>query len=119
MLLEDDELLPIFIKYMQSDNVNIMNEACWTISNMIIGGSEAIIKRVIQADHCIECCIDVINKIEDEELANHMILALSRCIDVESGLKELYVNKNLEEILEENDHIDKSSDEYKSLISKL
>ena len=117
--MEDDELLPVFINYMQSDNVNIMNQACWLITNIINCGSEAIIKRVIQADHCIECCIDVISKIEDEELANHMILVLSRCIDVESGLKELYVNKNLKEILEENDHIDKSSYEYKSLISKL
>ena len=119
MLVEDGELLPIFIKYMQSDNVNIMNEACWTISNMINGGFDDIIKSVIQADHCIECCIDRLNIIENERLSNQIILALSRCIDVESGLKELYVNKNLKEILEKNNYIDKSSKEYKSMISKL
>ena len=119
MLLEDDELLSIFIKYMQSDDLKLIYEACWTISNMISGGSEVIIRKVIQTDHCIECCIDVINKIEDERLVNEMIMALSKCIEVDNGLKELYVNKNLKEILENHDHIDNSSWIYQALISKL
>ena len=119
MLVEDGELLPIFIKYLKSDNVDVMNEACWVITNMINGGSVEIIKKVIQSDHCIECYIDVINKIEDENLVIRMIIALIKCIEVESGLKELYVNKNLKEILEKNNHTDKLSDEYKKLSSQL
>ena len=119
MLLEDDELLSLFIKYMQSDDLDIIKQACWTITNMINYGSEVIIRKVIQTDHCIECCIDVINKIEDEELVNEMIMALSKCIQVESGLKELYIRKNLKEILENHDHIDKSNKEYKKLLSAL
>ena len=119
MLLEDDELLPISIKYMQSDNKKIIDNVGWVISNMINHGSDDIIKKVIQADHCINYYIDLINKIEEERLVNHMVMALSKCIEVESGLKELYVNKNLKEILEKNNYIDKSSKEYKSMISKL
>ena len=119
MLVEDGELLSIFIKYLKSDNLNVMNEACWVITNMINDGSVEIIKKVIQADHCIECYIDVINKIEDENLVIRMIIALIKCIEVESGLKELYVNKNMKEILEKNNHTDKSSDEYKKLSSQL
>ena len=119
MLLEDDELLPLFIKYMQSDDSDIIRRACWIISNIINGGSEVIIKRVVQTNHCIECYIDAINKIENGRLVNEMIKALARCIQVDSGLKELYISKNLKEILEENDHIDKSSKEYKKLLSTL
>ena len=86
---------------------------------MINGGSVDITKKVIRADHCIEYCIDVINKIEDETLSNHMAMALSKCIEVDSGLKELYMKNHLKEILEKNDYVDKSSDAYKNLISKL
>ena len=107
MLLEDDELLPLFIQYIQSDDLAIMRRACWLISNMIIDVPDAIVRKVIQADHCIEYYIDLINEIEDEELVYKIIIALTRCIEVDSGLKELYINKNLKEILEKNDHIDK------------
>ena len=119
MLLEDDELLPLFIQYIQSDDLAIMNEACSTISNMIIDVPDAIVRKVIQADHCIEYYIDAINKIEDEIITNKMIKALARCIQVDSGLKELYISKNLKEILEENDHIDKSNEDLKKLLSTL
>ena len=119
MLLEDDELLPLFIKYMQSDNLDVMNNACWLISNMINDVPDAIVRKVIQADHCIEYYIDAINEIEDEDLVNYMIMALLKCIQVDSGLKELYINKNLKEILEDNYYINKSSDAYKILLSIL
>ena len=104
---------------MQSDDSDIIRRACSTISNMINGVPDAIVRKVIQADHCIDYYIDVISKIEDEELVNYMIKALSKCIEVESGLKELYISKNLKEILEKNDHIDKSSEEYKKLLLTL
>ena len=88
MLLEDDELLPIFIEYMQSDNVNLMNEACWVISNIVNCDFVDIVMRVVQADHCFKCCIDVMNKIEDENLANQMKMALQKCFMVVLGSKE-------------------------------
>ena len=119
MLVEDGELLSIFIKYLKSDNLNVMNEACWVITNIINCGVDIIVRKVIQADHCIEYYIDAIKRIEREILCNYMIKALTKCIEVDSGLKELYVNKNMKEILEKNNHTDKSSDEYKKLSSQL
>ena len=104
---------------MQSDKKKIIDNVGWVISNMINHGLDDIIKKVIQADHCIKYYIDAIKRIEREILGNHMIKALTKCIEVDSGLKELYISKNLKEILEKNDHIDKSSEEYKKLLSTL
>ena len=119
MLLEDDELLPIIIEYMQSDNVNLMNEACWTISNMINRGFDDIIKRVIQADHCINNYVNALTMVDVKTLGNRMITALTKCIEVESGLKEMYMNKNLKEILEKNDFIKVYSTDSRILLLKF
>ena len=119
MLLEDDELLPLFIKYMRSDDYVVMCNAYEVITNMINGGVNAIVRKVIQADHCIDYCIDAINNIEEEELVNKMIKALLKCIQVDRGLKELYICKNLKKKIKNNYCIDESSDEYQKLLSTL
>ena len=113
----ESDLLSTFIKYLQSENRSVMEEACWVISNMINSGVTSVISTLIQTEHCIECFIDVLNKIEDERTINNVMEALTRSITVESGLKEVYLNKNLKEILERNNHIDKSSEIYKKLLS--
>ena len=43
---------------MQSDNKKIIDNVGWVISDMINHGSDDIIKKVIQADHCIDYYID-------------------------------------------------------------
>ena len=119
MFVENEELLPELVKYIQSDNMSVMNEACWVISNLINGGSDEVKRKLIHTDHCIEWYIDVMKKTDDKDIGNIMIVALRKCIALESELKEVCVNLNLKEILEQNDTIDKLSRNYRLLLSSF
>ena len=118
-MTEIKEILPVLITYMQSDDKRVMEKACWMFANIMDDGSDDVLQQLIQTDHCIEYFIDAMKRIENEEIGYLMINALVMCMDVESGLKEVYVNKKLKEILEKNSHIDKSSKGYQILLSKL
>ena len=118
-MTEIKELLPVLVTYMQSDDKRVMEKACWMFANMVNYGSVDVLQQLIQTDHCIEYFINTMKRIEDENVGYFMIKALATCLDVESGLKEVYVNKKLKEILEKNSHIDKSSKGYQILLSKL
>ena len=115
-MTEIKEILPVLITYMQSDDKRVMEKACWMFANMVNYGSVDVLQQLIQTDHCIEYFIDAMKRIENEEIGYLMMNALTKCLDVESGLKEVYVNKKLKEILEKNSHIDKSSTEYITLL---
>ena len=110
------EILPVLITYMQSDDKRVMEKACWMFANMMNHGSVDVLQQLIQTDHCIEYFIDAMKRIENEEIGYLMMNALTKCLDVESGLKEVYVNKKLKEILDKNSHIDKCCIEYITLL---
>ena len=116
-MTEIKEILPVLIMYMQSDDKHVMEKICWMFSNMMNYGSVDVVKQLIQADHCIEYFIDAMKRIEDRLTGYLMMKALTKCMYVESGLKEVYVNKKLKEIIEKNNHIDKSSTECIKLLT--
>ena len=109
----------MIIRYMQSPVVDINYEAKWVIAEMLNLGCEDDIKKLIHTEGCIECCIDVLNKRNDRKLIHNMILALTRCIEVEGELKEVYLNKGLKYILDNHLLVNPADDICKKLLLKI
>ena len=109
----------MIIRYMQSPVVDINYEANWVIAEMLNLGCEDDIKKLIHKENCVECCIDVLNKNKDEKLIYNMILALTRCIDVEEELKEVYLNKGLKFVLENHLLVNPEDNIYNKLLLKI
>ena len=86
---------------------------------MIIGGSVDVVKKLIQKENCIDTCINVLRRMKGITLVEQVVLALTRCIEVDSGLKEVYVDKKLEEIIENNHYVDKGSEMVLRLLYKF
>ena len=97
--------------------MNEIIKASWIISNLINTGSVDFVQSMIQTEHVVEYSIEVLNKLDDLMIVNQVITALARCIDVDSGLKEVYLRSNLKSILESR--FITFSNECKLLMSKF
>ena len=102
---------------MKSNEMNEIIKASWIISNLINTGSVDFVQSMIQTEHVVEYSIEVLNKLDDLMIVNQVITALARCIDVDSGLKEVYLRSNLKSILESR--FITFSNECKLLMSKF
>ena len=118
-MLINKKLLSLFLKHMDSEELVVMEEACWVISNILTGLSYDKIPTIIHFDQCIECCCNALRKINNKYLAENILSALVICIDVDSEIKSKCIDNQLIEILDTNKIINKESDKYQILYNTL